>query len=99
MNFDGSDVATLLTGLNFVVGGGGITVKNGHLYWTEQGGLNENAIWRAELDGSNPTKLYENDGYMYGIAVVPELQSFSLLLGLSLLSPLVLRRRLRRVLS
>lgn len=32
MDFDGGNLATLLTGLDFVQGGGGITVNDGHIY-------------------------------------------------------------------
>lgn len=98
VDFNGANDTELLNGLNFVQGGGSIHVYDGKLYWTEQGSnLGENSVWTADLDGSNPEKLYTNSdgvsGYIYGIVAVPEPASASLFLGLIVLTLTGLSRR------
>lgn len=57
-NLDGTGMTTLVTGQNNPFG---ITVANGHLYWANfSGGDNDGTIMVANLDGSNPTVLVSN---------------------------------------
>lgn len=93
VNFDGTGDTVLLSDRNFVPGGGSISVRNNRMYWTEQGGSGENGIWVANLDGSNAQQIYTNDGYLYGIVVVPEPAMIALWLGLLASGWLLWRRR------
>jgi hypothetical protein len=60
--FDGTGKTAIATNLNRPIGVA-LDVKNGYIYWAEDGYDAENAsrIVRANFDGSNPTNLFTQD--------------------------------------
>lgn len=73
MAFDASGRTLVASGLNRPIGLA-IDVKNGHIYWAEDGfEVNTSRIVRANLDGSEPTTLFSEAEHKFTNAQMLEL--------------------------